>query len=113
MAEVSSARSILGGLVGPKPRPTGVGDGQTVDIPSPRADDQVRSGDGAGTAERGAGDAASNCAGREAEAGESRGATRGDSARTSLREKPRAGSRARPYRKPTLVAEYECTQGNG
>jgi hypothetical protein len=35
MAEVSAARFILGGLVGPKPRPKGVGDGQTVDIPLP------------------------------------------------------------------------------
>ncbi len=41
MAEVSAARFILGGLVGPKPRPKGVGDGQTVDIPLPLADDQV------------------------------------------------------------------------
>ena len=39
MAEVSAARFILGGLVGPKPRPKGVGDGQTVDIPLPLADD--------------------------------------------------------------------------
>ena len=42
MAEVSAARFILGGLVGPKPRPKGVGDGQTVDIPLPLADDFVR-----------------------------------------------------------------------
>ena len=63
MAEVSAARFILGGLVGPKPRLKSVGDGQTVEIPSPRADDQVRSGDGAGRAERGAGDAASLRAG--------------------------------------------------
>ena len=41
MAEVSAARFILGGLVGPKPRPKGVGDGQTVDIPLPLADGQV------------------------------------------------------------------------
>ncbi len=39
MAEVSAARFIHGGLVGPKPRPKGVGDGQTVDIPLPLADD--------------------------------------------------------------------------
>ena len=63
MAEVSAARFILGGLVGPKPRPKGVGDGQTVDIPLPHADAQVRSGDGVGKAERGAGEAASNRAG--------------------------------------------------
>jgi len=43
MAEVSAARFILGGLVGPKPRPKGVGDGQTVDIPLPLADDSVPS----------------------------------------------------------------------
>ena len=63
MAEGSSARSILGGLGGPKARPNGVADGQTVDIPSPRPDDQVWCGDGAGRAERGAGDAASKRAG--------------------------------------------------
>ena len=42
MAEVSAARFILGGLVGPKPRPKGVGDGQTVYIPLPLVDDTVR-----------------------------------------------------------------------
>ena len=41
MAEVSAARFILGGLVGPKARPKGVADGQTVDIPLPLADDSV------------------------------------------------------------------------
>ena len=35
MAEVSAARFILGGLVGPKPRPKSVGDGQPVNIPVP------------------------------------------------------------------------------
>ena len=39
MAKVSYGRLILVGLVGPKPRPNGVGDGQTVDIPLPLADD--------------------------------------------------------------------------
>src|SRR5918992_1190236 len=63
MAEVSSARSILGGSVGPKARPKGVADGQTVDIPSPRADVRVRTEDGAQRAERRAGDAASARAG--------------------------------------------------
>jgi hypothetical protein len=48
MAEVSSARFIHGGLVGPKPRPKGVGDGQTVDSPLPLADGQVHPGCGAG-----------------------------------------------------------------
>ena len=63
MAEGSSGRPILGGLVGPKARPKGVADGQTVDIPSPRADDKVRTGDGVGRAERGDGDAASAAVG--------------------------------------------------
>jgi hypothetical protein len=63
MAEGSSGRSILGGLVGPTARPKGVADGQTVDIPSPRADAKVRQRDGVGRAERGAGDAASNAVG--------------------------------------------------
>jgi hypothetical protein len=33
MPKVSDARSIRVGLVGPKPRPSGVGDGQQVNIP--------------------------------------------------------------------------------
>ena len=33
--KVSYGRSIRVGLVGPKPRPKGVGDGQKVSIPSP------------------------------------------------------------------------------
>ena len=36
MAEVSAARFILGGLVGPKPRPKGVGDGKRANIPAPQ-----------------------------------------------------------------------------
>jgi hypothetical protein len=43
MPEGSDGRYIRVGLVGPKPRPQGVGDGQTVDIPLPLADDQVLS----------------------------------------------------------------------
>ena len=39
MAEVSYGRFIHVGLVGPKPRPKGVGDGQTVYIPLPLVDD--------------------------------------------------------------------------
>ena len=76
MAEVSAARFILGGLVGPKPRPKGVGDGQTVDIPLPLADDSVPGVCGVGYVERSVGDTASNCAdflvfGQNVEAGES------------------------------------------
>src|SRR6188474_1891829 len=63
MAEVSAARFILGGLVGPKPRPKGVGDGQTVDIPLPLADDSVPGVCGACYVERSVGVAASNRAG--------------------------------------------------
>jgi hypothetical protein len=48
MAEVSYGRFILVGLVGPKPRPKGVGDGQTVYIPLPLADDKVRAQDALG-----------------------------------------------------------------
>ena len=62
MAEVSAARFILGGLVGPKPRPKGVGDGQTVDIPLPLADDQVPGVCGVCKVERSVGVTASNCA---------------------------------------------------
>ena len=36
--KVSWARLVLPGLVGPKPRPKGVGDGQRVNIPVPRAE---------------------------------------------------------------------------
>jgi hypothetical protein len=35
MSEVSDGRLIRVGLVGPKPRPEGVGDGQQVNIPVP------------------------------------------------------------------------------
>ena len=35
MSEVSDGRLIRVGLVGPKPRPQGVGDGQQVNIPVP------------------------------------------------------------------------------
>ena len=35
MPKASAARAIRSGLVGPKPRPQGVGDGQLVDIPAP------------------------------------------------------------------------------
>lgn len=34
-SKVSWARLVLPGLVGPKPRPKGVGDGQRVNIPAP------------------------------------------------------------------------------
>jgi hypothetical protein len=92
MAEGSSGRSILGGLVGPKPRPKGVGDGQTVYIPSPRADEQVRSGDGVGKAERGAGAAASNHAG----ASRGGGKRRGDPTRFGWGSPPRKAPSGRP-----------------
>ena len=59
MAKVSSARFILGGLVGPKARPKGVADGQTVDIPLPPRDDQVSSVCGMSEVERRVGVAAS------------------------------------------------------
>ena len=48
MAKVSYGRFIHVGLVGPKPRPKGVGDGQTVYIPLPLADDKVRAQDALG-----------------------------------------------------------------
>ena len=35
MSKVSDGRSVHVGLVGPKPRPRGVGDGQLVNIPVP------------------------------------------------------------------------------
>jgi hypothetical protein len=42
MPKGSYGRFIHVGLVGPKPRPNGVGDGQTVYIPLPLVDDTVR-----------------------------------------------------------------------
>ena len=59
MAEVSAATIIVGGLVGPKPRPKGVGDGQTVHIPLPLMDVKVRSACGVSSRPRSVGDAAS------------------------------------------------------
>ena len=117
MAEGSYGRFIHGGLVGPKPRPKGVGDGQTVDIPLPLADDQVRRVTGWGRSERGAGVAASKPCRRFVRGvarGWGPGATAdGDSIEPRLQEKPRAGSRERPYRKPTLVAGCESTKVDG
>lgn len=46
MPQGSDGRYIHVGLVGPKPRPSGVGDGQTVDIPLPLGDAKVRREDG-------------------------------------------------------------------
>ena len=43
--KVSYGRSIRVGLVGPKPRPKGVGDGQEVSIPPPPLDRYEQRGD--------------------------------------------------------------------
>ena len=43
--KVSYGRSIRVGLVGPKPRPRGVGDGQEVSIPPPPLDRYEQRGD--------------------------------------------------------------------
>ena len=112
MAEVSAARFILGGLVGPKPRPKGVGDGQTVDIPLPLADDSVPGVCGACYVERSVGDTASNCAGAQLLLSfRGRGKpVKGNSADARLQEKHIRGSRERPYRKPTLVAGHKCAK---
>ncbi len=48
MPKGSYGRFIHVGLVGPKPRPKGVGDGQTVYIPLPLVDDKVRMQDALG-----------------------------------------------------------------
>jgi len=112
MAEVSAARFILGGLVGPNPRPKGVGDGQTVDIPLPLADDSVPGVCGVGYVERSVGDTASNCAGANLRIGcRGRGKpVKGNSTYARLLEKHAWGCRERPYRKPTLVAGHKCAK---
>ena len=112
MAEVSAARFILGGLVGPKPRPKGVGDGQTVDIPLPLADDSVPGVCGVGYVERSVGDTASNCAGAHLRVSyRGRGKpVKGNSTYARLLEKHAWGCRERPYRKPTLVAGHKCAK---
>ena len=112
MAEVSAARFILGGLVGPKPRPKGVGDGQTVDIPLPLADDSVPRVCGVGYVERSVGDTASNCAGAHLRVSyRGRGKpVKGNSTYACLQEKHVWGCRERPYRKPTLVAGHKCAK---
>src|SRR6266508_2798508 len=86
---------------GPKSSPEGVGDGQTVYIPLPLADDKVRVQDALGQAGRGDGVAASNRAGhlRVTEAGGSLRATKDDPVDPWRQEKPHTGSRERPYRK--------------
>src|ERR671932_2183747 len=111
MPQGSDGRYIPVGLVGPKPRPQGVGDGQTVDIPLPLADDQVPAGG------RGEGGPPSRwscggqaCRGVTPEAWGRRGATRANRARPCFLEKPRGGSRERPYRRPTQVGGCESTK---
>ena len=46
--KVSWARLVLPGLVGPKPRPKGVGDGEQVNIPAPPVQRYYRWGDAEG-----------------------------------------------------------------
>jgi hypothetical protein len=112
MAEVSAARFILGGLVGPKPRPKGVGDGQTVDIPLPLVDGQVLMKCGACYAERSVGVTASNRAGSVGFIRLTRGGgkSQGNSVYARLQEKLCQGCHERPYRKPTLVAGHKCAK---
>ena len=112
MAEVSAARFILGGLVGPKVRPKGVADGQTVDIPLPLVDGQVLRKCGACYAERSVGVTASNRAGLVGFIWRARGGgkSQGNSADARLQEKLSQGCHERPYRKPTLVAGHKCAK---
>ena len=112
MPKVSYGRYIRVGLVGPKPRPKGVGDGQTVDIPLPLADDSVPRVCGVCYVERSVGDPASNCAGANLRVGcRGRGKpVKGNSTYARLQEKHGWGCRERPYRKPTLVAGHKCAK---
>jgi hypothetical protein len=66
MPKGSDGRYIHVGLVGPKPRPSGVGDGQTVDIPLPLTDVEVRGQDGVREARRRVGVAAAKRVGAQA-----------------------------------------------
>ena len=113
MPKGSDGRYIHVGLVGPKPRPRGVGDGQTVDIPLPLRDDKVCTEDGARYACRRAGEAAAKRAGRKPEAWGRRRDTKANQVDPHFLEKPHAGSRERPYRKPTQVGGCESTKVDG
>jgi hypothetical protein len=114
MPKGSDGRYILVGLVGPKPRPNGVGDGETVDIPLPLVDDQVlRRGRGeAGPPSRWSGDGQAHGSfgfeawGRLRE-------TKANRVGPHLLEKPSEGSYQRPYRKPTQVGGCESTKVDG
>ena len=113
MAEVSAARFILGGLVGPKPRPKGVGDGQTVDIPLPLR--TIKSQACAGWVRPSAASELLRLSVQALDSSESQGRgvgkpVLGNSADTRLPEKHTWGSRERPYRKPTLVAGHKCAK---
>ena len=113
MAEGSDGRLILVGLVGPKPRPKGVGDGQTVDIPLPLR--TIKSQACAGWVRP---SAASELLRLSVQALDPSGfqgrgvgkPVQGNSADTRLPEKHGWGSRERPYRKPTLVAGQKCAK---
>ena len=114
MPKGSDGRYIPVGLVGPKPRPSGVGDGQTVDIPLPPADDQVwhrgRSAVGLPLRWSCSGQACSPVRG---EAWGRRKATSANQVDPGFLEKPLSGRGERPYRKPTQVGWCESTKVDG
>jgi hypothetical protein len=114
MPKGSDGRYIHVGLVGPKPRPKGVGDGQTVDIPLPLADDQVlRWGRGeVGVPSRWSGGGQA-CGLFGAEAWGRLRDTKANHVDPHFPEKPPAGSRQRPYRRPTQVGGCESTKVDG
>jgi hypothetical protein len=110
--EGSDGRVIRVGLGGPKPRPQGVGDGQPVSIPAPRARVEApRTPSGTPRAPTGHG-AFLVCGLCKEEKGLREAATSVNATRTGLggREKPGGERAERPYRKPTLVGGCKCTK---
>ena len=105
--EVSYGRVIRVGLGGPKPRPKGVGDGQTVSIPSlPTFVEATRTQGGTPSAPIGHG----------ASLLYSKGARRVETTVKAIgagldwQEKPVVEDVWYPYRKPTLVGGCKCTK---
>ncbi len=109
ISKASAARSLRSGLVGPKPRPRGVGDGQQVDSPAPLVEAFDHGGMPGGT---GSDQTRVVQAGREP--GRTPGVDReastsatGDGSASPRHlhghERPAVGASQCPYRKPTQV----------
>ena len=122
--KVSYGRSVRVGLVGPKPRPGGVGDGQLVSIPAPRWQRSNAEGgpgrvDPAGLMDMvrfrivGVRRQGNPPPGQAEDSGEVETFVKATGLSPGRREKPRCKLPTCPYRKPTLVGGGKYREANG